>query len=85
MTLLSSQYKTDRIVGQLAYRPRVYPFQKMDIGDSFYYPGEHDSKTRHRLNRITCYAARRLKADRGNRHQFKSVKVTGGWRIWRLT
>ena len=79
------QYNTDRIAKLRDYRPRAYPFHRMDIGDSFYYPGSHDVKTRHRLNRITCYAARRLKADRGNKHMFKSVRVTGGWRVWRLT
>lgn len=74
----SSEFKIEKgvpiITGRRANTGGKYPFEKLEIGDSFLVP----NKTTNTFGSFLSYWSRRLK------RKFISRKVEGGVRVWRI-
>lgn len=57
---------------------KKYPFTSMKVGDSFKVLTEKDR------GRAMCAANAHSCTRSGQGHRFRSAKVNGGWRIWRI-
>jgi len=55
-------------------RPSIYPWRKMDIGDSFFIPGTTTKKFAGQAGRAAIRTGRR----------FSTRTVDGGVRVWRI-
>lgn len=53
-----------------------YPFEKMEVGDSFFV--KHEGKSRNAVSAAVYYYEQKLGRD------FAQRKVEGGFRIWRI-
>lgn len=60
-----------------------YPFNEMEVGDSFFYPIENNLSTNEmqmRLVNASCSFNRK----NGNTYKFRSTQLKNGVRIWRI-
>ena len=58
-----------------------YPFDEMDVGDSFYVPDVGDGRSIHRLQTQVSYMNRHASKATG---KFTTRRVDGGLRVWRF-
>ena len=60
-------------------RPRIYPFNGMDIGDSFFYPCDTDTKP------IALDAAvKKVNKETGKIFSYHRSREGKGYRVWRV-
>lgn len=61
-------------------RPSKYPFEKMDLGDSFFIESTEDRPNPERALGSVVHAANK----RYGEMKFRIAKVDGGARVWRV-
>ena len=85
-----SNYKIDKDIPIPKCRNDTkYPFDSLEVGDSFFVSCEHTSKTFINMQRYVSYANRKRKAEEKvnpgqNIVRFISRRVDEGIRVWRL-
>lgn len=68
------------------FAPGKYPFEDMEVGDSFFYPATDGDSARKRMAASTLnYGKRRAKWFPGEAPRKYSIRsVEGGLRVWRV-
>jgi hypothetical protein len=61
-------------------KPRIYPFDKMEIGDSFFVESNNVNQTRNSLGACCYNYVKRNDPEK----KFMVRKVEGGVRVWRI-
>lgn len=72
-----SEFKIEKGIPVPSHRgaPSKYPWEQMEVGDSFFVPAEDTTKNFGSLARTS---GKRMGA------KFTSRKLDGGWRVWRI-
>ena len=64
---------------EIVRRSKKYPFDKMEVGDSFFVPCQPELKASKQASLLGCCRQKRLAGKK-----FSSRRCDGGFRIWRI-
>ncbi len=76
------EIKSLRYVTTHQGRPYKYPFEKLQVGDSFLVPLETDEEYTRKINSLTSC---KTLAQRALGIKMKTRRVSGGIRVWRIS